>query len=269
MYIKNTVFNNDNMQISVRKNWWKKIKKKRGKFLENLLYESCKQMNIVLEQKQIQQFMKYKQLLLQWNEKMNLTAITEEREVILKHFVDCVSVLSYINLQQYHTVIDVGTGAGFPGIPLKIACPSIHVTLLDSLQKRIYFLEEVVQQLLLKDVECVHSRAEDGGKSKKYREQYDCCVSRAVANLSALLEYGLPFVKVGGLFVALKGKEAAKEVEQSQKAMEVLGGELCKMIDVTIPNIDLNHKIVVVKKVKQTPAQYPRKAGKVLKNEIQ
>lgn len=237
--------------------------------MEKLLYESCKQMNILLEQKQINQFMKYKQLLLQWNQKMNLTAITEERDVILKHFVDCVSVVNYINLQHCHTVIDVGTGAGFPGIPLKIVCPSIHITLLDSLQKRIYFLEEVIQELLLDSVECVHSRAEDGGKSKKYREQYDCCVSRAVANLSALLEYGLPFVKVGGVFIALKGKEAAKEVEQSQKAMQVLGGELSDMIDVTIPNTDLNHKIVIVKKVKQTPMKYPRKAGKVLKNEIQ
>lgn len=236
--------------------------------MEKLLYESCKQMGITLEQAQIQQFMRYKQLLLQWNEKMNLTAITEDREVILKHFVDCVSVVPYLDWQECHSVIDVGTGAGFPGIPLKIVCPSIQLTLLDSLQKRIHFLEEVIQQVGIEKVECVHSRAEDGGKSKKYREKYDCCVSRAVANLAALLEYGLPFVKVGGTFVALKGKDAAKEVEQAQKAMEVLGGALAEIIDVKIPNTDLNHKIVVVKKVKQTPAQYPRKAGKVLKNEL-
>ena len=236
--------------------------------METLLYESCKQMGVLLEQHQLEQFLNYQNLLLQWNEKMNLTAITEKRDVILKHFADCVSIVSEISFEKYASVIDVGTGAGFPGIPLKIVCPSIHMTLLDSLQKIIYFLEEVIAKLSLKNIKCIHSRAEDSGRDIQYREQYDYCVSRAVANLAALSEYCLPFIKIGGMFVALKGKDAEKEVEQSQKAIKALGGEITELKQISIPYTDLQHKIVLIKKVGQTPKQYPRKAGKVLKNPI-
>ena len=146
-------------------------------------------MKILLNQRQIEQFMKYKQFLLEWNQKINLTAITEDREIILKHFVDCISIISVMPFPKSASVIDVGTGAGFPGIPLKIVCPEIQMTLLDSLQKRLIFLQEVIQQLALSKISCVHSRAEDGGKQKEYRENYDYCVSRAVANLAVLCEY--------------------------------------------------------------------------------
>ncbi len=225
-------------------------------------------MKVLLSQKQIEQFMKYKQLLLEWNQKINLTAITEEREIILKHFADCVSIVSAMSFPRGASVIDVGTGAGFPGIPLKIVCPEIQVTLLDSLQKRLIFLQEVIQQLALTGVSCVHSRAEDSGKEKEYREKYDYCVSRAVANLAVLCEYCLPFVKVGGIFLSLKGPDVEQEVQQSQKAIKVLGGEITEIKQVVIPNTELQHKIVFIKKVQQTPIQYPRKAGKVLKNPI-
>ncbi len=237
--------------------------------MENLLYQSCKEMGIVLNSTQIQQFMLYQKLLLEWNKNINLTAITEEREIILKHFVDCVSVVPHIAMTEATSVIDVGTGAGFPGIPIKIVCPSISLTLLDSLQKRVVFLNEVVTKLSLQNVNCIHERAECAAKENHYRQQYDYCVSRAVANMNVLLEYCLPFVKIGGIFVALKGRDAQKEVEQSQKAIELLGGELIEIKQIEIPHTDLEHKIVLIKKVAQTPQKYPRKAGKPVKNPIQ
>lgn len=225
-------------------------------------------MKILLNQRQIEQFMKYKQLLLEWNQKINLTAITEDREIILKHFVDCISIISVMPFPKSASVIDVGTGAGFPGIPLKIVCPEIQMTLLDSLQKRLIFLQEVIQQLALSKISCVHSRAEDGGKQKEYRENYDYCVSRAVANLAVLCEYCLPFVKLGGMLIAFRGPDAEQEVQQSQKAIKVLGGEVIEIKQIVIPNTELQHKIVFIKKMQQTPIQYPRKAGKALKNPI-
>ena len=237
--------------------------------MENLLYQSCKEMGIVLNSTQIQQFMLYQKLLLEWNKNINLTAITEEREIILKHFVDCVSVVPHIAMTEGTSVIDVGTGAGFPGIPIKIVCPSISLTLLDSLQKRVVFLNEVVTKLSLQNVNCIHERAECAAKENHYRQQYDYCVSRAVANMNVLLEYCLPFVKIGGIFVALKGRDAQTEVEQSQKAIELLGGELIEIKQIEIPHTDLEHKIVLIKKVAQTPQKYPRKAGKPVKNPIQ
>ena len=237
--------------------------------MENLLYQSCKEMGIVLNSTQIQQFMLYQKLLLEWNKNINLTAITEEREIILKHFVDCVSVVPHIAMTEGTSVIDVGTGAGFPGIPIKIVCPSISLTLLDSLQKRVVFLNEVVTKLSLQNVNCIHERAECAAKENHYRQQYYYCVSRAVAKMNVLLEYCLPFVKIGGIFVALKGRDAQKEVEQSQKAIELLGGELIEIKQIEIPHTDLEHKIVLIKKVAQTPQKYPRKAGKPVKNPIQ
>lgn len=228
-----------------------------------LLRDCCAEMGISLTDAQLEQFMTYLSLLLEWNEKMNLTAITEKRDVILKHFADCLSLIPALEWQEGLRVIDVGTGAGFPGLPLKIACPNMEMTLLDSLQKRIGFLEEVVRRLELDGVYCIHSRAEDGGQSPDYREKYDLCVSRAVANLAVLSEYCLPFVKVGGRLAALKGPDAAAEVEQAQGALRKLGGKVVEIRDVAIPFTELSHKLVFIEKIAPTPKQYPRKAGKI------
>lgn len=232
-----------------------------------LLADCCAKMGVPLGEGQIGQFMAYLALLLEWNEKMNLTAITEEREVVLKHFADSLSLCPAIGAGAL-SVIDVGTGAGFPGLPLKIARPEIRLTLLDSLQKRIGFLEEVVKRLGLEGVACVHSRAEDGGQNPAYREQFDLCVSRAVAALPVLLEYCLPFVRVGGVFVALKGPDAEAEAAQSHAALEKLGGRIKEIRDILIPGTDLAHKLVLIEKTAPTPPQYPRKAGKIGKKPL-
>ena len=235
---------------------------------KKLLKESCEEMGVSLDEKQIDQFMQYLSLLLEWNEKMNLTAITEKRDVVLKHFADCLSLVPAVEWKAGMKVIDVGTGAGFPGIPVKIACPEVEMTLLDSLQKRIGFLQEVGSQLGLEGVQYIHSRAEDGGQSAEHREQYDLCVSRAVANLAVLAEFCLPFVKVGGMLAALKGPDAEAELEQAKGALAKLGGKLVKIQDVTIPSTDLSHKLVFIEKTTATPKQYPRKAGKINKNPL-
>lgn len=235
---------------------------------KKLLKESCAEMGVSLDEKQIEQFMQYLSLLLEWNEKMNLTAITEKRDVVLKHFADCLSLVPAVEWKAGMKVIDVGTGAGFPGIPVKIACPEVEMTLLDSLQKRIGFLQEVGSQLGLAGVQYIHSRAEDGGQSAEHREQYDLCVSRAVANLAVLAEFCLPFVKVGGMLAALKGPDAEAELEQAKGALEKLGGRLVNIQDVAIPNTDLSHKLVFIEKTAPTPKQYPRKAGKINKNPL-
>ena len=236
--------------------------------MKDLLSQAAQQMNISLEEKQLQQFLRYKELLLEWNEKMNLTAITDEREIILKHFIDCISILSVYTPNAKATLIDVGTGAGFPGVPLKIAIPSLKVTLLDSLNKRINFLKELTENLELQNIQCIHSRAEEAGKNKLYREKYDICVSRAVANLATLSEYCLPFVKVGGEFIALKGPDVEEELNSSKKAIKTLGGEITDVKVISIPFTDINHSIVMIKKVRQTPSQYPRKAGTASKEPI-
>ncbi len=233
-----------------------------------LLKDCCEQMGVQLNETQLEQFMTYLSLLLEWNEKMNLTAITEEREVVLKHFADCLSLVPYVNFTEGMKVIDVGTGAGFPGIPVKIACPEVEMTLLDSLNKRIGFLQEVGSQLGLDGVEYVHSRAEDGGQNPDYREQFDLCVSRAVANLAVLAEYCLPFIKVGGRLAALKGPDAEAEVAQAEAALKKLGGRLIEIKDVAIPYTDLSHKFVFIEKVAPTPKKYPRQAGKIKKQPL-
>ncbi len=212
-------------------------------------------------------FYKYYLLLTEWNERINLTAITEEDEVAVKHFLDSLNAAKGI-AEDGMSVIDVGTGAGFPGLPVKIANPGIALTLVDSLKKRINFLDEVVSQLGLSDVRTVHSRAEELGINKDYRERYDVCVSRAVANLTTLCELCLPFVKVGGLFVSLKGPKAAEEVSQAQKAIRLLGGELVRIQSYDLSDTDLNHNIVVIKKISHTPTKYPRKAPKPSKEPL-
>ena len=233
-----------------------------------LLKSCCEKMQIQHSEEMAEQFMNYMSLLLEWNEKMNLTAITEEREVILKHFVDCLSLVPYLKLSEDTKIIDVGTGAGFPGLPVKIACPKVSMTLLDSLQKRIGFLEESIKAMGLEHMECVHSRAEDGGQNPIYREQFDYCVSRAVANLAVLSEYCLPFVKIGGTLAALKGPDASAEIADAEGALQKLGGKVTQVMDVNIPFTDLSHKLVFIEKVSPTPKQYPRKAGKISKSPL-
>lgn len=233
--------------------------------IKQQLIEGAKVLNVEITDKQADQLIKYKELLVEWNEKMNLTAITEDFEVITKHFLDCLTVQSSIDLTQVKTLVDVGTGAGFPGLVLKIAFPNVKITLIDSLNKRLKFLQEVIDTLGLKDIECVHGRAEDLGKNKLYREQFEVCASRAVANLAVLSEYTLPFVKKGGYLIALKGQKLDEELTQGQKAVEILGGEIDAVFDVVVPYTDLNHRIAKVKKVKETPKKYPRKAGEPTK----
>ncbi len=233
----------------------------------DLLKKCVDELNISLTDKQLTQFLKYKELLLEWNEKMNLTAITEESEVAVKHFADSLTPLVFRDFKG-KSVIDVGTGAGFPGLPLKIAVPEINLTLLDSLNKRINFLECVVTELGLENVNCIHARAEDGGRDEDLREKFDFCVSRAVAPLNVLAEYDLPFVKVGGEFIALKGKAAFDEIKTAKKAVECLGGEITMAEDIRIPCSDIVHTVIFVQKIKQTSSKYPRKAGKITKSPI-
>ena len=235
--------------------------------IEELLAESCKKINIELTEKQIKQFIDYKDMLLEWNEKFNLTAITDEREIILKHFVDCLAISAGAELAG-KKIIDVGTGAGFPGVPVKIAFPDTQMTLLDSLNKRITFLEELKNKLGLENVTCIHSRAEDGGADKNLREGFDLCISRAVANLAVLSEYCLPFVKVGGYFISMKGPDVKDELNESEKAIKVLGGEVKEIKLINIPETDINHSLIIIKKIKPTPPKYPRKAGKAKKEPI-
>lgn len=233
--------------------------------MKELLINGAKQLDIQLSEAQVEQFMKYKVLLQEWNEKMNLTAITEDREVITKHFLDCMTINKALNMSEQKTVIDIGTGAGFPGLVIKIAFPHLKVTLVDALKKRLTFLEAVINELGLTDIECVHSRAEDLGKNKQYREGFDICASRAVANLAVLSEYTLPFVKVDGYLIALKGQKLDEELEQGQKAIKILGGQLEEVVHTGVPFTDLNHKIAKIKKVKPTATKYPRKAGEPTK----
>lgn len=233
--------------------------------LKTMLKAQCKEIGVILTEEMAEQFMEYKRLLLSWNEKMNLTAITEEKEVIQKHFVDSLSFAEVFSLAPKARVIDVGTGAGFPGIPMKIAFPNITMTLLDSLNKRITFLEEVVKSLSLSDIFLYHGRAEDMGQTEAFRENFDICVSRAVANLSVLSEYCLPFVCVGGTFLALKGPDVSKELEESMEHIKILGGHVESVKKVHLPDSDITHSIVIIKKICHTPSKYPRKAGKILK----
>lgn len=233
--------------------------------MRELLIDGARQLDIQLSEAQVEQFMKYKALLQEWNEKMNLTAITEDREVITKHFLDCMTINKALNMSEQKTVIDIGTGAGFPGLVIKIAFPHLKVTLVDALKKRLTFLETVINELGLTDIECIHSRAEDLGKNKQYREGFDICASRAVANLAVLSEYTLPFVKIDGYLIALKGQKLDEELEQGEKAIKILGGQLEEVVHTGVPFTDLDHKIAKIKKVNLTSIKYPRKAGEPTK----
>lgn len=220
-----------------------------------------KELGIQLENYQIEQFIKYYELLVEWNSFMNLTAITEFNDVFKKHFIDSISLIKAYDVSKKVSVIDVGTGAGFPGLALKIAYPQMKITLLDSLNKRIQFLNEVIDLLGLKDIDTVHGRAEDFAKPGKLREKYDLCVSRAVANLSTLSEYCLPFVKVGGQFISYKSEKIQEEAEQAKKAITILGGKYEKQVEFYLPDSDIYRNLFVISKVSKTSTKYPRKAG--------
>lgn len=223
--------------------------------------KDLKVLGLTLSFEQIQQFLTYYEMLVEWNEVMNLTAITEYEEVMKKHFVDSLSLVQTFDVNKKVSVIDVGTGAGFPGLALKIAYPNMKVTLLDSLNKRINFLNAVIEKLGLTDVETVHGRAEDFAKPGKLREKYDVCVSRAVANLTTLSEYCLPFVKVGGEFISYKSEKINEEMENAKKAISLLGGKFDRSKDFYLPDSDIYRNLVVIRKVKETPKKFPRKAG--------
>ena len=234
----------------------------------DILKNCIEDFGLEANEKVLSDFQEYKELLVEWNQKMNLTGIEDEKEVFIKHFLDSISAVTKGYIQNGMSLIDVGTGAGFPGMPLRICLPELKVTLLDSLNKRINFLQEVASKLSIDDIEFIHGRAEDFGKNEDYREKFDIATARAVAGLPVLMEFCVPFIKVGGYFVCLKGPNANLELEESKKAMEVLGVEYIEKIDVKLPEIDLNHNILIFKKVKNTPSKYPRKAGKVSKNPI-
>lgn len=223
---------------------------------------------IELSDVQKDQFNRYYDLLIEWNDKINLTAITDKQEVIKKHFEDSLSISSVIDMNAVNSVIDVGTGAGFPGIPLKIVFPSLKLTLLDSLNKRINFLNTVVDELGLADVSAIHGRAEEYGRDVVYRESFDLCVSRAVANLSTLSEFCLPFVKVGGYFVSYKSEKADIEYIEAKNAINLLSGGNVRIEDVIITDTDLTRKMVLIEKLSPIDDKYPRRAGIPLKKPL-
>jgi len=215
-----------------------------------------------------EQFMKYKDLIKEWNEKVNLTAIKEDEEIVKKHFIDSMKVFKFDQLKNAKNIIDIGTGGGFPGIPMKIIKPEINIVLLDSLNKRIKFLNEVIKSLQLEKIKAIHGRAEDFAQEIQYREKFDVAVSRAVANLTVLSEYCIPYVKVGGYFVAMKGPAVEEEIKQSKNAIRLLGGRIEHIEKVQIEDSDLNHNLVIISKIATTNKKYPRKAGMVAKSPL-
>ncbi len=237
----------------------------------SIFKSGLKELNIELSDNQINQFIKYYEYLVEKNKVMNLTAITDFEEVIIKHFLDSVSIIKAVDLKNYSDkvkMIDIGTGAGFPGIPLKIVYPQVDIILLDSLNKRINFLNEVIEILGLQGIKAIHGRSEELGHSVEYREQFDLCVSRAVANMAVLSEFCIPFVKVGGQFISYKAGDSDEEIRNGEYAVNLMGGKIKEEILFTIPNSDISRKFVVINKFKNTGKKYPRKAGTPAKNPI-
>lgn len=229
--------------------------------------EGLKNLNIELDDYQIKQFMDYYQILIDWNKKMNLTSITELPEVIHKHFLDSLSIVNVYRPED-EKIIDVGTGADFPGIPIKIAFPNTRVVLMDSLKKRISFLDEVIKNLNLYNIDAVHGRAEDLGRDQTFRETFDLCTSRAVAKLSVLTEYCLPFVKKGGYFIPYKSGNINDELQEAQNAIKTLGGSVRNHKEFTLPLTDIRRSLIMIEKIKETPKKYPRTAGKPAKEPL-
>ncbi|MBD5088699.1 MAG: 16S rRNA (guanine(527)-N(7))-methyltransferase RsmG [Clostridiales bacterium] len=229
---------------------------------------SLKEWNIELSEIQIQQFIQYYELLIEKNKVMNLTGITEWEEVVQKHFVDSLALVKAIDLSEPLKILDMGTGAGFPGIPLKIAFPNLQIVLLDSLNKRIKFLQEVIENLGLKEIEAYHGRAEEFAKKQEFREKFDYVVSRAVANLATLSEYCIPYVKRSGKFIPYKSGEITEELEQSKKAIQILGGNLLEVKEFLLPDSDIGRSLVIVEKVQSTKNKYPRMGGKPSKEPL-
>lgn len=236
--------------------------------IREILKEGALSYNINLNQEQVEQFIVYKDLLKSWNEKINLTAITDDMDIIKKHFIDSISIVKSGVLKDGMSLIDVGTGAGFPGIPIKIIMPGIKVLLLDSLNKRITYLNEVIKGLKLKDIEAVHGRAEEFSRNDKYRERFDIATARAVANLSVLSEYCIPYVKDKGYFIAMKGPSIDEELQSGKNAISTLGGKFVEIVKTEIPGEDFNHNIVIVEKIKKTEGKYPRKYAQIEKKPI-
>lgn len=232
------------------------------------LEDSLKKLNISIDEDQKSKFSKYYSLLLEKNKVMNLTRITDEEEIIIKHFVDSLMIAKVVEMEKAESLIDVGTGAGFPGIPIKIMWPEIKVTLLDSLDKRVGFLQEVIEELDLEGAEAIHGRAEDFGQDDNYREKFDLCASRAVADLSVLSEYCMPFVKEQGEFVSYKADGSEEEIHNAKNAIEVLGGCLERIATETIPGTDIKRQFAVIRKIEKTDSKYPRKPGKPSKKPL-
>lgn len=233
---------------------------------KKVFMEYAKKIDIDINEEQINKFYDYMNLLIEWNNKINLTAITDYNEIILKHFVDSLTINKCIKENNY--VVDVGTGAGFPGIPLKIIRDDIKIVLVDSLNKRINFLNEVIKELNLKNIETVHARAEEFGRNKKYRQKFDIATSRAVANLSTLSEYMIPLVKINGRCICMKGKEIKEELKDSLNAIKVLGGKVENVEEFELADNDINRSIIYILKEKDTPNKFPRKAGTPSKDPI-
>lgn len=234
----------------------------------DIFEKGLKALNIELSSRQKEQFIMYYEVLIEWNNVMNLTAITDFREVIEKHFLDSLSLVQAFSVGN-EKVLDVGTGAGFPGIPLKIAFPDLNVTLLDSLNKRINFLNKVIETLELSNIKAIHGRAEDYGKDKEYRDTFDLVVSRAVARLSTLSEYCIPYVKKGGYFIPYKSGQIEEELHKGEKAVHTLGAKIEKVHKFVLPGTDMDRTLILIKKTKETPMKYPRSAGKPSKEPLE
>ena len=213
-----------------------------------------------------EKFYTYMKLLIEENKKINLTAITDEKDIILKHFVDCITINKY--LKESNRILDIGTGAGFPGIPLKIINENKNFTLVDSLNKRIEFLKNICLKLNLSQIECIHSRAEELAKIKEHRESYDIVLSRAVAKLNVLVEYMMPFTKVGGKCICMKGSNIKEELDEAEKVIKILGGKIEKIDKIILPESDIQRNIIIIKKISNTPNEYPRKPGVASKKPI-
>ena len=234
--------------------------------MEDFKKDFCLYFEEEIDDNKIQKFYDYMNLLVEWNKKINLTAITEEKDIILKHFVDSLTVLKYI--KENKSIVDVGTGAGFPGIPLAIMNDSLKITLVDSLNKRINFLNEVCSKIKLKNTKAIHSRAEELGRDNNYRESYDIAISRAVSNLTVLAEYLLPLVKVGGKIICMKGPDIEEELKQAKSAIDILGGKFERCDNFCLPKSDISRNIIIINKIKETPKKYPRKAGTPVKTPL-